>query len=342
MIFKAPEAKLLIVDDSAINLEIVTGLLEPFMIQCKTALSGYEALDMVSKEHFDLILMDHMMPGMDGIDTTKSIRALVPSAKDTPIIALTANVMEGSRAMYLRAGMVELIPKPIDIKMLENALNTWLPDSKKVIVNEEGATKTGSEDLAPLFDCLDCEKALELLGSETVFKKIVADYYKRGNETLKAIENAKTLGVLDEYARLTHTLKSSSRQIGSYELGSLAEKLELAGKASDLATIEEYHTRTMDMFKELLKNLSKYFNEAEKNMADLPPITDKVLNEILDSLGNACDELDMDGMEECENKLKEYSFPKEKEPSVKEVCDAIEHIDVEKCIKCINDLKNDK
>jgi CheY-like chemotaxis protein/HPt (histidine-containing phosphotransfer) domain-containing protein len=259
MLFKAPDAKILIVDDSAINLEIAAGLLATFEIQCRTALSGYEALDMVEKEHFDLILMDHMMPGMDGIDTAKTIRALVPSAKNTPIIALTANVVEGSREMYLRAGMVGLVPKPIDVKVLTDMLDKWLPSGKKIEVSDGGEKQVTDKNRVPLFDCLDCDKALELLGSEQVFKNIVSDYYKRGKEAQKAIENAKNLGILDEYARLAHTLKSSSRQIGAYELGDLAEKLEQAGKASDTATIGEYHTKTMKMFEELLQNLSKYF-----------------------------------------------------------------------------------
>lgn len=126
--FYAPEASVLVVDDNAVNISVVRGLLKKCGIQLDKALSGPECLDKVSKNHYDIILMDHMMPGMDGIETYRNIQQLETNrCSDTPCIALTANAVSGSREQYLTAGFADYLSKPINIDELYRVLKEYLP-----------------------------------------------------------------------------------------------------------------------------------------------------------------------------------------------------------------------
>jgi CheY-like chemotaxis protein len=126
--FTAPGARILIVDDVEVNLEIVEFMLEPFEVKTVRAFDGLEALEYVKDEHFDLVLMDHMMPRMDGVEATQRIRELPAPASEVPIVALTANAISGVQEMFAEAGFTGFIPKPIDANSLANALFEQLPN----------------------------------------------------------------------------------------------------------------------------------------------------------------------------------------------------------------------
>ncbi len=337
--FTAPEARILIVDDNSVNLTIAEGLLEPIRVKCTTAESGEEAIRILKKEHFDLILMDHMMPGMDGVEATLAIRKDIPEAADTPIIALTANVAEGSLEMFIKAGMADLIAKPVDVKQLNSKLLQWLPEDK--IMEADGAGNTEASERAvadaeEMYDCLDCAKAVEGLGSVSLFRKIVADYYRKGPAIYSAIEEAIEHADWNDYTIRMHALKSTSRQIGALELGDLAEKLEMAGKAAEAEAVEMYHTVTMATFKKLLEDLSKYFNTGSANENDLEMITEDELRAVFDRLNKACEELDMDEMEACEELLKQKSYPENRKQTIADLCSAIEQMDTDVCVDIMN------
>lgn len=126
--FIAPDARVLIVDDNAVNIAVVKGLLKKCRIQTDEAFSGTECLEKVSKNHYDLILMDHMMPGMDGVETFKKIRQMKHSQSGSvPCIALTANAIAGSKEQYLAAGFTDYLSKPINIDELYRQLSKYLP-----------------------------------------------------------------------------------------------------------------------------------------------------------------------------------------------------------------------
>jgi signal transduction histidine kinase/CheY-like chemotaxis protein len=125
--FTAPEAKVLLVDDIEINLEIAAYLLNAYGIEPDTAKSGGESIEMLRNGKYDLVLMDHMMPGMDGIDAVRIIRSFKDRNAEIPIIALTANAVFGAREMFLSSGFNGFLSKPIDSKALAEALLRWLP-----------------------------------------------------------------------------------------------------------------------------------------------------------------------------------------------------------------------
>ena len=126
--FRAPEAKVLIVDDNLVNRKVAAGLMKPFAMQIDTAKSGEEAIEMVKQKEYHLIFMDHMMPDMDGVEATHVIRELEGEYyRKVPIIALTANAINGVKEMFLAEGMDDFIAKPIDFKELSEKIVQWLP-----------------------------------------------------------------------------------------------------------------------------------------------------------------------------------------------------------------------
>jgi CheY-like chemotaxis protein len=122
---------MLVVDDNEINLMIAENLLLSYGGEVDTAESGPKAIELVKAGEYDIVFMDHMMPGMDGVDATRLIRAL-PGEKYArlPIVALTANVVGDVRGMFLQSGMNDFLAKPIGIRELELVLKEWLPHEK--------------------------------------------------------------------------------------------------------------------------------------------------------------------------------------------------------------------
>ncbi len=124
--FRAPEAKVLVVDDTKINLKVATGLLKTLEIKADTAASGKECLEKVMADKYDIIFMDHMMPEMDGIEATKKIREIEGEYfKNVPVIALTANAVNGAKEMFLESGFQDFVSKPIDMDELCNCIKKY-------------------------------------------------------------------------------------------------------------------------------------------------------------------------------------------------------------------------
>ena len=122
-----PEAKVLIVDDFKVNLMVAVNLMKKYEMQIDTATSGMEAVEKVKNTKYDIVFMDHMMPEMDGIDTTKMIRSLGEQYQDLVIIALTANAIGDAKKLFMEAGMQDFVSKPITMNDLDAILNKWLP-----------------------------------------------------------------------------------------------------------------------------------------------------------------------------------------------------------------------
>jgi signal transduction histidine kinase/ActR/RegA family two-component response regulator len=129
VVFTAPEARVLLVDDIEINLEVAAFLLNTYDISPDRAKSGLEAIELAGKKGYDLILMDHMMPEMDGIEATRRIRAMGGLWATLPVIALTANAVSGAREMFLSKGFSGFLSKPMDADALGACLLKWLPEN---------------------------------------------------------------------------------------------------------------------------------------------------------------------------------------------------------------------
>ncbi|MDR1471805.1 MAG: response regulator [Synergistaceae bacterium] len=128
--FVAPGARILAVDDSKVNLSVLRTLLQPYRIRVDTCLSGEDAVAIVKESPYDLVFMDHMMPGMDGIETARAIRE-EENGRTVPIIALTANAIAGMRETFLRNDFCDYLSKPIDIEKLDSILSIWIREDLK-------------------------------------------------------------------------------------------------------------------------------------------------------------------------------------------------------------------
>jgi CheY-like chemotaxis protein len=128
--FTAPEARVLAVDDSKVNLTVIRNLLLPYKMRIDICLSGEQAVALVKQNQYDLVFMDHMMPGMDGVEAVKEIRKW-ESGTTVPIIALTANAISGMREMFLESGFSDYLSKPIDMAKLDKLVAAWIKEDLK-------------------------------------------------------------------------------------------------------------------------------------------------------------------------------------------------------------------
>ncbi len=239
--FIAPDAEVLLVDDNAVNLTVAEGLLEPLKMKIDTVMSGKAAIEKISKFHYDIIFMDHMMPELDGVETTHIIRRFHKEYDNIPIIALTANAVEGTKEMFCEEGMNDFVPKPIELRMLISKVRKWLPAEKiKKVHGTLGVQKKAGKDDAIAVGDLNVAFAMKFLGSEQLFWTILKVYYKSIEKKAKLIKSLEEQEKWEDYTIEVHALKSSSKQIGAGSLSEKAAALEKAGNAKDAVFIQAY------------------------------------------------------------------------------------------------------
>ena len=240
--FTAPEAVVLVVDDQPLNLKVCQGLLAPYEMEVYTARSGQEALRQMTQVWPDLVLMDHMMPEMDGVETTQRIRDMGrkdPYFAVVPIIALTANAMKGVREEFLQSGFNDYISKPVELDKLDDVLRAWVPEDKqKAPALPLGAlvAEPIPEDLRDLPD-IDVARGMSYCGTGQVYRKTLFLFREQIPGRLRRIRQAWDEGRWEDYVIEVHSLKSAARWIGAMDLGDQAEALEMAGRSEDLETI---------------------------------------------------------------------------------------------------------
>ncbi len=334
--FIAPDAKVLIVDDNEVNLSVAEGLLMPLRMQVDTATSGFQALDYVKRKQFNMIFMDHMMPEMDGIETTHKIREECPEYNSIPIVALTANAMEGTREMFFKEGMNDFVAKPVNFKDLAKQVRKWIP-SQYIIEEDAPAQETISESCTIQIKGIDVAAALELMGTEELFLSVLQEYYRSIRKKSDAIEEHFQKEDWKNYTIEVHALKSASRQVGALELGDLAASLEQAGKAGDIGTIRARTKELLDAYRGFEPILAPLFPEKEEDDQDKLPIPLDEKLRLLQEMLIACDELDMDGMEDVTAQMSQYRFEgTEKEHFVK-LKEAVDALDTELIEKIVNE-----
>lgn len=336
--FIAPEAKILIVDDNKINLTVVEGLLEPLKMNIKTALSGREAIDMISKEKYDLIFMDHMMPELDGVETTHIIRRFHKEYDNVPIIALTANAIEGTKNMFLEEGMNDFVTKPIELRILVSKLKRWLPRERiQKVQSKQQETRTSSLKI----EALDTDYALSMLGNEKLFWAVLKDYYRAIKKKAELIKRYEENEDWHNYTVEVHSLKSSSRQVGATELAKKAEQMEKAGNEENAALIRQYTSQMLEEYKQYLTILEPYFKEEQKSDYRKEEISAGLLKNYFSNMRIAFENLDMDQMEDVIKQMEQYRYYGQQKELFEQLQSAVEAIDVELCESIIQTWEKD-
>ncbi len=336
--FTAPDAKVLVVDDNKINLTIAEGLMLPLKFKIDKADGGAMAVEMAAQKDYDIILMDHMMPEIDGVDATRMIREKSGSPDKPVIIALSANATEDARKLFAESGMNDFVAKPIDVRFLTTKLKEWLPKDKIIKREIEDIIVEDVGDMLNEFDMLDAEKAANSLGSPEFFRMVAGEYYRSGPEKYEGILNAYEKEDIKDYTIRVHALKSSSRQIGAYELGDKAEALENAGNGEDIEFIRANTDDLLKTFDELLKKLAPIFPESVIDRSSLPELSNEIKKELFERLKAACEDLDMDGMEEVKNDLNKYAWPSGSEADYDALCKSVDDMDVDLCEEIMGKL----
>ena len=180
MNFTAPQAQILIVDDNEMNLKVAKGLLQPLQMNIDTASSGKTAIEMVQLKKYHIVFMDHMMPVMDGVETTQKMRALDDAYIQTmPIIALTANAVMGARENFKEAGMNDFVAKPIELKDICSKIRAWLPHEliHKLSSSAPAKAQIPAQEL-PAIEGLDVAEGVKNSGSLELFTNLLGDFYK--------------------------------------------------------------------------------------------------------------------------------------------------------------------
>ncbi|MBR4514463.1 MAG: response regulator [Lachnospiraceae bacterium] len=338
--FIAPDAHILVVDDNPVNLTVAEGLLEPLKLKVDTAESGREAVKRARENSYDLILMDHMMPEMDGIDATRLIRRLQTSTDYTnvPILALTANAIDNAREMFLSEGLDDFIAKPIEVRILMTKLKQWLPPEKiKKAVYEPVPPVTSQPaptDSGLIIGDLDTASAISLLGTEKLYMSVLKEYLRMIRHKAELIRNCMKDENWKAYTIEVHALKSSSRQIGATKLGDMAFALEKAGNAQDIEFINLHTYEALEKYLSYEPVLAKLFEEdAEKQdePVEKKDIDVAEMTEIMNRIRASMEELDTDAMEDVANELNHYTLPLEQQEIKASLHEAIENMDIDEC-----------
>lgn len=313
-LFIAPEAHILLVDDNELNLVVAKELLKPLRMQIDTAENGLQAVKMVRGSQYDLVLMDHMMPVMDGIEAAKAIRAL-PEDKyqKLPIIALTANAMVDARKEFLNAGMNGFVAKPIDFARICNQLKLWLPKDLVRDVPKEEAKKLLADDLSdreiqpedPQMG-FSFEEGVKHCGSKAALMKTIRIFYRTIDSKANKIEQCLKEGMISDYVIEVHALKSSALLIGAVPLSEAAKELEDYGKQGKTEVLEEKTPDVLTMYRDLKNILRPYAEkeeDAKKEFSDGEWIT------ALQQIHQCIEQFDLDGVDQIMEQLEEYQVP---------------------------------
>ena len=306
MNFTAPDACILVVDDNEINLEVTEGLLEPLHMQIDLADSGKKALRMIENKKYHMIFMDHMMPVMDGIETTERIRRTDSEyCRNVPIIALTANALMDAREKFARAGMNDFVAKPIEMKEICKCIRKWLPEDL-VIPTDPASRKTARDNALPELPGINAADGVKYSGGEKMWYKLLGDFYKLIDAKANKLEKCVADGLIKDYTIEVHALKNTARMAGAGQLSDWFHRMEDCGNAGDVETIEKETPeliREMKSFKEILRPYGEAGNQNRREA------TKEELTQILQRMRDAMDGFDLDGVDEAMAELEKVRIP---------------------------------
>ena len=314
-----PYGKILVVDDVETNLYVAVGLMKLYRLQIDTAKSGRAAIDKIKNgKTYDIVFMDHMMPEMDGIETTKHLRDL---GYANPIVALTANAVAGQADMFLQNGFDDFIAKPIDLRQLDSILNKLIRDkhpaeAEASLKQKETGDDAKSEEAKPADSSLHLlskeisglnipEGLLRYHNDEAMYLKVLRSYTADMGSMLNSIEVI-SKDKLADYEIIVHSIKGASLDIFAEQTGKTAKELEMAAKSGDFNYIEAHNAQFVEIAKKLISELENVISaidaENPKPKKDKPDI--KVLFELL----KACKAYDMDGADEAMDEIEKYQY----------------------------------
>jgi len=329
------------VDDISTNLRVAKELMAPYNMNIQTCLSGPEAIQLVSNNKFDIVFMDHMMPGMDGIETTGLIRSLNSADEyyqKLPVIALTANAVSGQKELFLEKGIDDFLAKPIEVQKLDEILEKWLPAGKlnktEQLINGDEIKPEKTETIS--IPGIDIEKGQRNCGGNfDIYLEILLEFCKDAENRLTKISDALAGGDIDLYTTLVHALKGAARNIGAVETGEKALWLEKNGENGPLPEIkektEELKADVITLAGNIKSEIDKYKAMTEAELEELPDLR-------LDVLKTALEEMDAEAINRMLITLAGLTLSSEVKAKISEVEEHILLFEYERAIDKINEM----
>lgn len=276
--FRAEDARILVVDDNEVNLKIVVGLAKNTKLQIDTALSAAEGLKLIRQHSYQLLLIDHMMPEMDGIEMLQHVKTMDGGIyKDIPAVAITANALSGAKQTYLDAGFCGYLSKPIDPERFEQIIKDNLPQEYVTECEDgngdtatEGQETDGTSDPKQAEEWsipgIDIAKALSYIGgSRELYISLLQTYLDGSEERIRKLEECKNKEDIFNYDITIHGLKGISASIGADSMAVAAAGLEEACKDPQTAMtyIQMNHDQAVSRYRELLEQIKKWLANIE-------------------------------------------------------------------------------
>lgn len=274
--FEAPKAKFLVVDDNAMNRKVFVSLLKDSKVGVTEAESGTECLQLIKKQHYDMIFLDHMMPGMDGVETFKAMATLEGNkCLGTPVIALTANAIAGAKERYMTMGFHGFLSKPVVPAQLEKTIRDFLPESlleyHEPDAKDEARKNRVKRIELPEIEGVEWDYALLHFPDSNMVYQSALDFYEsigfERDEVLRYYNNLDD-SVLEDYRIKVHGIKSMANTIGATALGGLAKLCEFAARDGDIDRVKVLTPILMDELDNMKDRLSVLASEVEKPQMD--------------------------------------------------------------------------
>lgn len=342
------QAKILLVDDSEINLQVTAGLLEKYAIKADLAESGRQAVDMVQSNHYDLVFMDHMMPEMDGVEAMHMIRALGKPYQKLKIVALTANAIMGAKEQMIREGFDGYLTKPINIIDLEKVLLQMIPeDLIEKTVQAEVKNEAYLNEFYELQGCMkhfDAKEGLEKCGGKLEdYKQILRIVYEGSKKRIEELQRYLEDENFERYTIIVHSIKSTFASVGAMELSELARKHEMAGKGKEYDYIRGTWQYLYDMHQMCIFEIGQALGVYEERKVPMKQDTDKKessdeVRSLLKNLGALIEEFELDKAEEILDELESSNLTAQDRENVEKVSKLLEELNLQEIQRFIENL----
>lgn len=314
--FQAPNASILVVDDTEMNLTVIKSLLKKTLVNVDTAISGFETLEKVKEKKYDIIFLDHRMPEMDGIETFEKMKVLNGNInKTTPVIALTANAVSGAKQEYQSIGFTDYLAKPVNSNELEKMMEFYLPAEKIESVSIDngfdnyvgGNAEIPKDSFLNEVKKINLKEAITNCGGVDVLENVIKDFLISLDSKADAIEGYLNDGDLRNYTVFVHALKSSARLIGAKELSDMAADLEAEGNEGNFIALHERTPALLEKYRSYKEHLKAAMEN--ENDSDKPLIPEEDLKRAFKDIKELAEAYNYDAIDYILSMLGDYSIP---------------------------------
>ena len=349
-----PEGKVIIVDDSIVNLKVLEGMLHTFDINITKCKSGAEALSVLRRDEFDLIILDQKMPEMDGIELMHLIRKLDNANAMVPILCATADFGPEVSRMLLNEGFQDYLAKPVRRFYLERMLRKYMPTELAVNIvtydaapeSEKEVSQENTEDEDPRN--IDYDTGLANVGGLIdAYSSVVNAYYREGIVKIGLVKELLADKDYKNYVIEVHALKSSSAAIGAVAMSKLFRELEFAGKANNIEYIESRNESVLETFSDVLDCVKIYLTErglfvSDEMMQEPEGDTVELEDEVIDSLIEALSNFNIKETEEKVNECVKINYGHVANEAFRQIKSQLDVFDYHKAKELLTDLKRRK